>query len=185
MYLSTPDQNVSHKLARAILAGFESMFAEFLNITLGAQSRFERAAWQEVQDAMRQRLQVYESKVELVCEAVKVIAYQELDSSEVWRQAKNDYAQLVTDHENALIAQTFFNSIYGSLREQQKIREVHRFILQEKYQPEPRPTGMSFCIRVNSESGVIDYLRKSIECLSRCGFPLKTLTETYRQQKNY
>ena len=159
MFPSTPDQNVSHKLARAILAGFESMFAEFLNITLGAQSRFERAAWQEVQDAMRQRLQVYESKVERVCEAVRVIAYQELDSSEIWRQAKNDYAQLVTDHENALIAQTFFNSIYGSLREQQKIREVHRFILQEKYQPEPRPTG-TILHQINSESGVIDCLEK-------------------------
>ena len=64
------------------------MFAEFLNITLGAQSRFERAAWQEVQDAMRQRLQVYENKVELVCEAVKVIAYRELDHSDVWHRAK-------------------------------------------------------------------------------------------------
>lgn len=157
-----PTQVISHKLARAILAGFESMFAEFLNITLGAQSRFERAAWQEVQDAMRQRLQVYESKVEMVCEAVRVIAYQELNDSSVWQQAKNDYAQLVADHENALIAQTFFNSIYGSLLGQQKIRDVHRFILQEKFRPQSRPTD-SILYRFENDSGITDCLKQVLD----------------------
>lgn len=163
----TTEQQVSHKLARAILAGFESMFAEFLNITLGAQSRFERAAWQEVQDAMRQRLQVYENKVELVCEAVKVIAYRELDHSDVWHRAKNDYAKRVADHENALIAQTFFNSIYGSLLGQQKIRDVHRFILQETYRPEPRSTD-SILYQFTETEGIIDSLRRVLNV-----FPLR------------
>ncbi|UYM15161.1 bifunctional isocitrate dehydrogenase kinase/phosphatase [Endozoicomonas euniceicola] len=167
MPLFTIEQQVSHKLARAILAGFESMFAEFLNITLGAQSRFERAAWQEVQDAMRQRLQVYENKVELVCAAVRVIAYRELDHSDVWQRAKNDYAQLVADHENALIAQTFFNSIHGSLLGQQKTRDIHRFILQEKYRPKPRPTD-SIIYQFAETDGIIDSLRQVLNV-----FPLR------------
>ncbi|AMO57418.1 isocitrate dehydrogenase [Endozoicomonas montiporae] len=167
MLPSITEQQLSHKLARAILAGFESMFAEFLNITLGAQSRFERAAWQEVQDAMRQRLQIYENKVELVCDAVKVIAYQELDHSDVWQRAKNDYAQLVADHENALIAQTFFNSIYGTLLVQQKIRDVHRFILQEKFRPAPKSTD-NILYRFTESEGVIDGIRQVLNV-----FPLR------------
>ena len=167
MHPLTTEQQVPHKLARAILAGFESMFAEFLNITLGAQSRFERAAWQEVQDAMRQRLQVYENKVELVCEAVRVIAYRELNHSDVWHRAKNDYAQRVADHENALIAQTFFNSIYGSLLGQQKIRDVHRFILQETYRPEPHSTD-SILYQYTETGGIIDSLRRVLNV-----FPLR------------
>ena len=174
----TIEQQVSHKLARAILAGFESMFAEFLNITLGAQSRFERAAWQEVQDAMRQRLQVYENKVELVCEAVSVIAYRELDHSDVWQRAKNDYAQLVADHENALIAQTFFNSIYGSLLGQQKTRDVHRFILQEKYRPKPRPTD-SILYQFAETDGIIESLRQVLNV-----FPLRIPFENLERDLN-
>jgi isocitrate dehydrogenase kinase/phosphatase len=33
------------RFARIILNGFESYFAEFQNITLGARSRFENADW--------------------------------------------------------------------------------------------------------------------------------------------
>ena len=51
---------IATKLARAVFAGFEAMFAQFLNITLGAQSRFEQRQYHEVQAAMRARLQVYE-----------------------------------------------------------------------------------------------------------------------------
>jgi len=70
---------IATKLARAVFAGFDAMFAEFLNITLGAQSRFEQRQYHDVQRAMRDRLQVYERQVKNVSEAVKIIAYQELD----------------------------------------------------------------------------------------------------------
>ena len=72
---------VATKLARAVFAGFEAMFAQFLNITLGAQSRFEQRQYHEVQAAMRERLQVYERQVKQVSEAVRVIAYDELNLS--------------------------------------------------------------------------------------------------------
>ena len=53
---------VARKLARSVFAGFEAMFSQFLNITLGAQSRFEQRKYHSVQSAMRERLQVYEVK---------------------------------------------------------------------------------------------------------------------------
>ena len=119
------EQVIATKLARAVFAGFEAMFAEFLNITLGAQSRFEQRQWQNVQSAMRERLQVYERQVKNVSEAVRVIAFKELNDPRLWQQAKHIYGQMVQDHENQPIAHTFFNSTFGSIWDDKKIRTVH------------------------------------------------------------
>ena len=129
---------IATKLARAVYAGFEAMFAEFLNITLGAQSRFEQRQWHDVQSAMRLRLQVYEKQVKKVSDAVRVIAYDELDDSQLWQQAKNIYAQMLHSHENQPIAHTFFNSTFGAIWDDRKIRTVHLFVLKAKYRGQPR-----------------------------------------------
>ncbi|CAM4338327.1 bifunctional isocitrate dehydrogenase kinase/phosphatase [Pseudoalteromonas ostreae] len=133
------EQVIATKLARAVFAGFEAMFAEFLNITLGAQSRFEQRQWQNVQSAMRERLQVYERQVKNVSEAVRVIAFKELNDPRLWQQAKHIYGQMVQDHENQPIAHTFFNSTFGSIWDDKKIRTVHLFVLKAKYRAKPRP----------------------------------------------
>ncbi|TGE81277.1 bifunctional isocitrate dehydrogenase kinase/phosphatase [Pseudoalteromonas sp. KS88] len=130
---------IATKLARAVFAGFEAMFAEFLNITLGAQSRFEQRQWLDVQAAMRARLQVYERQVANVSSAVKLIAYKEYDDERIWQQAKNIYAAMVNNHENQPIAHTFFNSTFGALWHGRKIRTVHLFVLKAKYRTAPRP----------------------------------------------
>ncbi|WP_404340349.1 bifunctional isocitrate dehydrogenase kinase/phosphatase [Pseudoalteromonas mariniglutinosa] len=131
-------QVIATKLARAVYAGFEAMFAQFLNITLGAQSRFEQRQWHAVQSAMRARLTVYEGQVKKVSEAVKVIAYAELDDPAVWQQAKNIYGEMVKNHENQPIAHTFFNSTFGAIWDDRKIRTVHLFVLKAKYRQSPR-----------------------------------------------
>ena len=131
-------QVIATKLARAVFAGFEAMFAEFLNITLGAQSRFEQQQWQAVQSAMRERLQVYERQVKNVSEAVRIIAFQELKEPLLWQRAKHIYGQMVVEHENQPIAHTFFNSTFGSIWDDKKIRTVHLFVLKAKYRAKPR-----------------------------------------------
>lgn len=131
-------QVVATKLARAVFAGFEAMFAQFLNITLGAQSRFERHQYHEVQAAMRERLQVYEHQVKNVSEIIKVVAYNELDCPHTWQRAKSIYADMVKNHENQPIAHTFFNSTFGAIWDDRKIRTVHLFVLKAKYRSIPR-----------------------------------------------
>ena len=108
-------QVIATKLAHAVFAGFEAMFAQFLNITLGAQSRFEQQKYHDVQTAMRERLQVYEREVKNVSEAVRVIAYAELSCPQTWQLAKNIYGDMVQNHENKPIAHTFFNSTFGAI----------------------------------------------------------------------
>ncbi|TMO80231.1 bifunctional isocitrate dehydrogenase kinase/phosphatase [Pseudoalteromonas sp. S3776] len=131
-------QVIATKLARAVFAGFEAMFAQFLNITLGAQSRFEQQKYHDVQSAMRERLQVYEREVKNVSEAVRVIAYAELSCPQTWQLAKNIYGDMVQNHENKPIAHTFFNSTFGAIWDDKKIRTVHLFVLKAKYRSEPR-----------------------------------------------
>ncbi|MEL0632437.1 bifunctional isocitrate dehydrogenase kinase/phosphatase [Pseudoalteromonas carrageenovora] len=143
---------VASKLARSIFAGFEAMFSQFLNITLGAQSRFEQQKYHDVQSAMRERLQVYEREVKNVSEAVRVIAYAELTCPQTWQLAKNIYGDMVQNHENKPIAHTFFNSTFGAIWDDKKIRTVHLFVLKAKYRSEPR-SYESLVSRVSLQNG--------------------------------
>ena len=146
-------QNViASKLARSVFAGFEAMFSQFLNITLGAQSRFEQRQYHSVQSAMRERLQVYEREVKNVSEAVRVIAYAELTCPQTWQLAKNIYGDMVQNHENKPIAHTFFNSTFGAIWDDKKIRTVHLFVLKAKYRSEPR-SYESLVSRVSLNNG--------------------------------
>ncbi|MEI8668966.1 bifunctional isocitrate dehydrogenase kinase/phosphatase [Pseudoalteromonas sp. B131b] len=146
-------QNViASKLARSVFAGFEAMFSQFLNITLGAQSRFEQRQYHSVQSAMRERLQVYEREVKNVSEAVRVIAYAELTCPQTWQLAKNIYGDMVQNHENKPIAHTFFNSTFGAIWDYKKIRTVHLFVLKAKYRSEPR-SYESLVSRVSLHNG--------------------------------
>lgn len=143
---------VASKLARSVFAGFEAMFSQFLNITLGAQSRFEQRQHHSVQSAMRERLQVYEREVKNVSEAVRVIAYAELTCPQTWQLAKNIYGDMVQNHENKPIAHTFFNSTFGAIWDDKKIRTVHLFVLKAKYRSEPR-SYESLVSRVSLHNG--------------------------------
>lgn len=143
---------IATKLARAVYAGFEAMFAEFLNITLGAQSRFEQRQWHQVQTAMKLRLQVYEGQVKKVSEAVKIIAYSEVNDPALWLLAKQIYAEMVQNHENQPIAHTFFNSTFGAIWDSRKIRNVHLFVLKARYRLGPRPFD-SLVSRISLQSG--------------------------------
>lgn len=154
-------QVIATKLARAVFAGFEAMFAEFLNITLGAQSRFEQQQWQGVQSAMRERLQVYERQVKNVSEAVRIIAFQELNEPLLWQRAKHIYGQMVAEHENQPIAHTFFNSTFGSIWDDKKIRTVHLFVLKAKYRAKPRPFD-NLVSRISLQNGFTDAVQQLI-----------------------
>ena len=45
---------------------------------------------------------------------------------------------MVQNHENKPIAHTFFNSTFGAIWDDKKIRTVHLFVLKAKYRSEPR-----------------------------------------------
>lgn len=120
---------VTRRLAMAILNGFDAFFAEYKNITLGAQARFEAADWQGAQKAMRARLDLWKQKRAIVAEAAYTITGGSVEDRDNWEVAKQEYAELIQNHDNFEIAQSFFNSIYCSVFKHEKIREQHTFSL--------------------------------------------------------
>lgn len=162
----------ARRLAKAILNGFDAFFAEYKNITYGAQGRFERADWQSVQQAMRQRLELYKQKVVKVAESAEAITGQALRDRSLWQQAKDEYALIIQGHRNFEITQTFFNSVYCYVFGHEKIRDQHAFVMEPAEQILPIP-GEHVIVHHEAEAGSgnpIDHLIGSL--LDHCGFTI-------------
>lgn len=60
-------------IAQTILQGFDAQYGRFLEVTSGAQQRFEQADWHAVQQAMKNRIHLYDHHVGLVVEQLRCI----------------------------------------------------------------------------------------------------------------
>ncbi|MDB6061725.1 MAG: bifunctional isocitrate dehydrogenase kinase/phosphatase [Verrucomicrobiaceae bacterium] len=136
--------STARRFARVILNGFDSMFAEWQNLTLGAQARFERAEWHAIHAAMAERLTIYRGKVLGVAVVTGTIAGERLHDRRLWRRAKTEFAELVLTHSNAEIAQTFFNSCYCYVFGHQKVDGLNAFALE---QPLSTPASYECVVR--------------------------------------
>lgn len=116
------------RFARIILNGFESYFAEFQNITLGARSRFENADWLGVHEATTERLDLYKDKLHAVLGTVELVAGGELRSYDFWRAARRVYAGLIRNHHNFEIAETFYNSVFNAVFQHKQVRNDYAFV---------------------------------------------------------
>ncbi|WP_439107845.1 bifunctional isocitrate dehydrogenase kinase/phosphatase [Congregibacter sp.] len=116
------------RFARIILNGFESYFADYQNITLGARSRFENADWLGIHSATTQRIDLYKLKVNFVLDTVELVAGQELRNLEFWRDTRKIYARLIRNHNNFEIAETFYNSVYNAVFEHERVRNDYAFV---------------------------------------------------------
>jgi isocitrate dehydrogenase kinase/phosphatase len=123
---------IARYFARAILYGFDGMFADWQNMTLGALARSKRAEWHAIHQAMRDRLTVYRGKVLGTAGILTTIAGKRLHDRSLWREAKHEYALIVTTHSNAEIAQTFFNSCYCYVFGHQKVSGLNAFALDQQ-----------------------------------------------------
>jgi isocitrate dehydrogenase kinase/phosphatase len=116
------------RFARIILNGFESYFADFQNITLGARSRFENADWLGIHAATIQRIDLYKHKVEAVLDAVELVAGDELKNFDFWRDTRKIYAGLIRQHHNFEIAETFYNSVFNAVFRHKQVRNDYAFV---------------------------------------------------------
>jgi isocitrate dehydrogenase kinase/phosphatase len=137
--------SIARHFARAILNGFDSMFAEWQNLTLGAQARFERAEWHAIHAAMTERLSIYRGKVQGAANTAATIAGERRQDRLLWRAAKTEFAELVLTHSNAEIAQTFFNSCYCYVFGHEKVNGLNAFALDE---PLSTPASFERVVRI-------------------------------------
>ena len=98
-------------VAQVVLWGFNKHYRLFRETTQQAKQRFEEKRWHEIQEASRERLQFYDRRV---AETVRRLE-REFDAEErsgtFWQQVKFQYINLLLDHLQPELAETFFNSV--------------------------------------------------------------------------
>ncbi|WP_313354838.1 bifunctional isocitrate dehydrogenase kinase/phosphatase [Kosakonia cowanii] len=123
-------------IAQTILQGFDAQYGRFLEVTGGAQQRFEQADWHAVQQAMKQRIHLYDHHVGLVVEQLRCITDSQHPDVEFLQEVKAHYTQLLPDYPRFEIAESFFNSVYCRLFDHRSLSPERLFIFSS--QPERR-----------------------------------------------
>lgn len=128
----------ARRIAKTILNGFDAYFADFQNFTLGAKARFETRAWAGVHQANKERIDLYKTKVNQVVQLVHSVTSKDTSQLQLWREARDTYAQLVANHSNYEIAETFFNSVFCSQFKHAHIHDSNIFVKPSR-PPEDKP----------------------------------------------
>ncbi|MBS2020104.1 MAG: bifunctional isocitrate dehydrogenase kinase/phosphatase [Deltaproteobacteria bacterium] len=104
---------LSTDIAQAILDGFDKHYSLFRERSRLAKDRFERAAWDEVHEAQRKRIGMYDQRVEEAVAAVKARFPNAGSEEALWKRIKVEYIGLLyeKEHKQPECAETFFNSV--------------------------------------------------------------------------
>ena len=116
-------------IARQILDGFDDYREEFRHITNLGRERFEKAQWQEIQDASAERIQLYK-----VCAGqtrqslLEQYGEEILLNIECWPQIKESYIGQIDLRLDDELSETWFNSIFNSLFSHDLITDKCMFV---------------------------------------------------------
>ncbi|MDF7428359.1 bifunctional isocitrate dehydrogenase kinase/phosphatase [Proteus mirabilis] len=138
-------------VAQTILQGFDAQYGRFLEITSGAQYRFEQADWHGIQLAMKERIRLYDNHVGLVVEQLRCIRH-DIDKESVFLQkVKERYTQLLPNYPRFEIAESFFNSVYCRLFHHRELNKKNLFVFSSqpayRFAQAPRPLSRTFVIQ--------------------------------------
>jgi len=135
-------------IAQTILQGFDAQYGRFLEITAGAQQRFEQADWHTVQQAMKSRIHLYDHHVGLVVEQLRCITEGRRLDVDYLLRVKAHYTQLLPDYPRFEIAESFFNSVYCRLFDHRALTPERLFIFssqpERRFRTIPRPLAKDF-----------------------------------------
>lgn len=116
-------------IARQILDGFDYYREEFRKITNLGRERFEKAQWQEIQDASAERIQLYKVCVVQTQQLLlKQYGDEVLLNIECWPQIKDTYIGQIDLRLDDELSETWFNSIFNSLFSHDLISDKCMFV---------------------------------------------------------
>ncbi|HDP6764592.1 TPA: bifunctional isocitrate dehydrogenase kinase/phosphatase [Escherichia coli] len=135
-------------IAQTILQGFDAQYGRFLKVTSGAQQRFEQADWHAVQQAMKNRIHLYDHHVGLVVEQLRCITNGQSTDAAFLLRVKEHYTRLLPDYPRFEIAESFFNSVYCRLFDHRSLTPERLFIFssqpERRFRTIPRPLAKDF-----------------------------------------
>ncbi|PSW19009.1 bifunctional isocitrate dehydrogenase kinase/phosphatase [Photobacterium sanctipauli] len=131
-------------VAHTILQGFDAMYGRFLDVTAGAQERFEAKNWPAVQQALKTRIKFYDHHVGLVTSQIQIMLGKRYANHTFLMGVKASYEDLLLDYPRYEIAESFFNSVYCRIFEHRNINRDKLFVhsSQEGRVP-PYPTSLT------------------------------------------
>ncbi|EMT5586867.1 TPA: bifunctional isocitrate dehydrogenase kinase/phosphatase [Providencia stuartii] len=138
-------------ISQTILQGFDAQYGRFLEITSGAQERFERADWHAIQDAMKQRIQLYDHHVGLVVAQLQFMGLVQSLTPEMLSNIKRVYTALLPHYPRFEIAESFFNSVYCRLFQHRELTQDNLFIFTSqparRFSDLPRPLAREYPVK--------------------------------------
>jgi isocitrate dehydrogenase kinase/phosphatase len=127
MSRATTEPNTS-QVAYQILIGFDKSYRWYSRITRGAQQRFEQAQWQATQQAVKERISIYEQSLSAAVSDIYQSVSPMQQNAEFWYSLKSEYLLLLDNHPQFELAETFYNSVIGRLFKHQKIDDSMMFV---------------------------------------------------------
>lgn len=152
-------------IAQTILQGFDAQYGRFLEVTSGAQQRFENANWPAVQAAMKQRIHLYDHHVGLVVAQLKCITGQHFYDAAFLIRIKECYSELLPDYPRAEIAESFFNSVYCRIFKHRDLTADKLFIFSEQPARKPQNCSRPLSREYPVQSNLIAALSKVLDDL--------------------
>jgi len=150
-------------IARAILAGFDRHFRLFREAAARARTLFEHADWSAMRELSRERITMYDLRVE---EAVRDIlsAFPQAETDEsLWPAIKLAYIGLLHDHMQPECAETFYNSVACQVLHRRYYRNEFIFwrpAVATEHLEGDQPTYLSFYPRGGAGQGLRATLRR-------------------------
>jgi isocitrate dehydrogenase kinase/phosphatase len=108
-------KDLSKNIAETILTGFDRHFSIFTKITKGARERFENADWEGERIAARERIKFYDIRVKDAIRDLHKLFDLDKFNGALWFEVKREYVQLIQNHHQPELAETFYNSVFCSL----------------------------------------------------------------------
>jgi isocitrate dehydrogenase kinase/phosphatase len=113
--VDNPLPEFTTRIAETILNGFNRHFSIFTRITKEAGARFEKAAWDEERAVSRERIKLFDLRVNDATEDLKQQFNLTPFNGELWFEVKRQYVQLISNHYQPELAETFYNSVFCAL----------------------------------------------------------------------
>ncbi|MCL2658075.1 MAG: bifunctional isocitrate dehydrogenase kinase/phosphatase [Betaproteobacteria bacterium] len=110
IYLSKED-SLAHSIAQALVDGFNRHYRIFSETSRRAKQRFEAADWQGELKAVHERVQFYGDRVGETVQRLHAEFNVERLDDRTWQQVKLFFIDLLINHKQPELAETFFNSV--------------------------------------------------------------------------
>ena len=111
MNTADKDELIAQSIAQALCDGFDKHYRIFRETSKRAKSFFEAAEWQAQLEAVRERVQFYDDRVEETVLRLREEFRADSLGDVTWQQVKLYFIGLLIRHKQPELAETFFNSV--------------------------------------------------------------------------